>query len=116
MFFHLALTSGLDADAPAAVPRAVRRLEEVRPAHGEPFPLQGTVATTDGDSFYGFRYSSSGQARSLFHSTDISTLRAMYPDNPLLADLTDDARVVVSEPLGQLRGAWREVPPSTCVI
>jgi glutamine amidotransferase len=34
----------------------------------------------------------------------------------LLAQLSDDARLVVSEPLGSLRGAWREVPESTCII
>ena len=28
----------------------------------------------------------------------------------------DDARLVVSEPLGELQGAWREVPESTCVV
>ena len=63
-----------------------------------------------------FRYSSEGRSRSLFHSTDVSTLRAQYPDNPLLRDVSDDARLVVSEPLGDLRGAWREVPESTCVV
>ena len=46
----------------------------------------------------------------------MSTLRHQYPDNPDLHDLSDDARVVVSEPLGDLRGAWNEVPESTCVI
>ena len=115
MFFHLALTFGLQDDAPTAVARAAGLIEDVGRSHGEPFPLQGTVATTDGESLYGFRYSSSGRARSLFHSTDVATLRAMYPDNPLLAETSDDARLVVSEPLGELRGAWREVPESTCV-
>ena len=75
-----------------------------------------TVATTDGDTTWAFRYSSEGRSRSLFHSTDVSTLRAQYPDNPVLHELSDDARLVVSEPLGDLRGAWREVPESTCVV
>ena len=57
-----------------------------------------------------------GTSRSLFHSTDVSTLRHQYPDNPLLHDLSDDARLVVSEPLGDLKGAWREVPESSCVV
>jgi predicted glutamine amidotransferase len=116
LFFHLALTFGLEDDAPAAVARAVRFIENTGRSHGEPVPVQGTVAATDGESFYGFRYASSGRARSLFHSTDVTTLRAMYPDNPLLAEVSDDARLVVSEPLGELRGAWREVPESTCVV
>ena len=83
---------------------------------GVQFPVQMTVATTDGETVYGFRYSSEGRSRSLFHSTDVSTLRAQYPDNPVLHRLSDDARLVVSEPLGDLRGAWREVPESTCLI
>ena len=74
-----------------------------------------TVATTDGETIWAFRYSSEGRSRSLFHSTDVSTLRHQYPDNPVLHELSDDARLVVSEPLGDLRGAWREVPESTCV-
>jgi glutamine amidotransferase len=75
-----------------------------------------TVATTEGDTLWAFRYSSERKSRSLFHSTDVSTLRAQYPDNPVLHELSDDARLVVSEPLGDLRGAWREVPESTCVV
>ena len=40
-----------------------------------------------------------------------------YPDNPrAAAGCSDDARLVVSEPLGGLRGAWREVPEGTCVV
>jgi predicted glutamine amidotransferase len=116
VFFFLALTFGLEDDPPAAVARAVGLIEEVGRRHGEEFPLQMTVATTDGETLWAFRYSSEGRSRSLFHSTDISTLRAQYPDNPVLHRLSDDARLVVSEPLGDLRGAWREVPESTCIV
>jgi glutamine amidotransferase len=116
LFFYLALTFGLEQDPPAAVARAVGLIEEVGRRNGEPFPLQMTVATTDGETLWAFRYSSEGRSRSLFHSTDISTLRAQYPENPLLHRLSDDARVVVSEPLGDLRGAWREVPEGTCLV
>ena len=79
-------------------------------------PVQMTVATTDGDTTWAFRYSSEGRSRSLFHSTDVSTLRDQYPDNPVLHELSDDARLVVSEPLGDLHGAWREVPESSCLV
>ena len=79
------------------------------------FPIQMTVATTDGETTWAFRYSSEGRSRSLFHSADVSTLREQYPDNPVLHELSDDARLIVSEPLGDLRGAWHEVPESSCV-
>jgi predicted glutamine amidotransferase len=116
LFFFLALTFGLEEDPPAAVARAVALIEETGRHHGVQFPVQMTVATTDGETTWAFRYSSEGRSRSLFHSADISTLRQQYPDNPVLHDLSDDARLVVSEPLGDLRGAWQEVPESTCVV
>ncbi|WP_154795682.1 class II glutamine amidotransferase [Occultella kanbiaonis] len=116
MMFFLALTFGLLDDPPAAVARAVGFVEATGRHHGVEQPVQMTVATTDGDTTWAFRYSSVGASRSLFHSTDVSTLRAQYPDNPVLHDLSDDARLVVSEPLGDLHGAWREVPEASCLI
>ncbi len=116
MLFFLALTFGLAHDPPAAVSRAVGLVEATALRHGIEDPVQMTVATTDGHTTWAFRYASAGSPRSLFHSTDISTLRHQYPDNPQLHELSDDARIVVSEPLGDLRGAWREVPPSSYVV
>ena len=116
LMFFLAQTFGLEADPVTAVARVVGLIEETAVAHGVPHPMQMTVATTDGQTTWAFRYSSAHQSRSLFHSTDISTLRHQYPDNPTLHELSDDARLVVSEPLGDLKGAWREIPESSCVM
>ena len=116
LFFFLAQTFGLADDPPTAVARAVGFIEDTAHRNGIAYPVQMTVATTNGETIWAFRYSSEGRSRSLFHSTDVSTLRHQYPDNPVLHDLSDDTRVVVSEPLGDLRGAWREVPESTCVM
>lgn len=116
LFFFLALTYGLEQDPPAAVARAVGFIEETGRRHGVPFPIQMTVATTDGEVTWAFRYSSEGRSRSLFHNVDVSALRLQHPDNPTLQQLSDDARLVVSEPLGSLQGAWREVPESTCLV
>ncbi len=116
LFFFLALTFGLEREPRAAVAAAVGLIEEAGRRHGVEHPIQLTVATTDGDTTWAFRYSSEGRSRSLFHSADISTLRAQYPDNPVLHELSDDTRLVVSEPLGDLQGAWQEIPESTCVV
>ena len=43
-------------------------------------------------------------------------LKEQYPENPVLHDLSDETRIVVSEPLGDLKGAWHEVPESTCLL
>jgi predicted glutamine amidotransferase len=112
-FFFLALTLGLEHDPPAAVERAVGLIEATGRRHGVRQPVQMTVATTDGTRVWAFRYSSEGQSRSLFYSTDVSTLRHQYPDNPVLHGLSDETRIIVSEPLGDLAGAWNEVPESS---
>ena len=114
LFFFLALTFGLEDDPPAAVARAVGFIEATGAARRRvPDPDdRGHHRRRD---HWAFRYSSEGRSRSLFHSTDVSPLRHQYPDNPILQRVSDDARLVVSEPLGDLQGAWREVPESTCV-
>jgi predicted glutamine amidotransferase len=111
--FHLALTFGLEEDPPAAVQRAIGLVETVGRRHGVEHPFQGTIATADGERIWAFRYSSEGKSRSLFFSTDVRALRAMYPENELLREVDDESRLVVSEPLGELAGAWNEVPESS---
>ena len=109
----MALTFGLEDDPPAAVERAVGFVEETGRGHGVEHPIQMTVCTTDGASVWAFRYSSEGSSRSLFYSTRVDTLKAQYPDNSVLHGLSDETRIVVSEPLGDLEGAWNEVPESS---
>lgn len=116
LFFYLALTFGLTDNPPRAVARAVHRIEEIGRSYGVEHPMQMTVAVTDGETTWAFRYSSEGQSRSLFRSTDMSALRALHPTHELLQGLSDDARLIVSEPLGDLEGAWQEVPESSCLV
>jgi predicted glutamine amidotransferase len=112
-FFFLALTLGLEDDPPVAVERAVGVIERVGHDNGIDHPIQMTVATSDGHRLWGFRYSSEGNSRSLFYSTAVDTLREQYPDNPMFQELSDETRIIVSEPLGDLAGAWNEVPESS---
>jgi predicted glutamine amidotransferase len=111
--FYLALTLGLTDDPPGAVERAIGLIEEIAARHAVPHPFQGTVATTDGESIWAFRYSSERKSRSLFYTTDIPTLRTMYPERELFQQVSDDARLIVSEPLGDVAGVWNEVPESS---
>jgi predicted glutamine amidotransferase len=113
VLFFLALTFGLEDDPPAAVERAIGFVEAVAERHGVPHPFQGTVATTNGENIWAFRYSSERKSRSLFYTTDIPTLRKLQPERDLLNRFSDDARLVVSEPLGDVPGVWNEVPEST---
>jgi predicted glutamine amidotransferase len=116
ILFFLALTFGLRDDPPAAVERAVGLVEEVAARHGIVNPFQGTIATTSGETIWAFRYSSEGKSRSLFYTTDVPTLRKLYPERELYEQVSEDSHMVVSEPLGDIPGVWNEVPEATCRI
>jgi len=113
ILFYLALTLGLEDDPPAAIARAVGIVEDVGHRHGVEHPIQMTLAMSDGVSIWAFRYSSERDSRSLFYSTAIETLRGLYPDNPLFQSVDAETRLIVSEPLGELKGAWNAVPEAS---
>jgi predicted glutamine amidotransferase len=116
ILFFLALTFGLQDDPPAAIERTVGLVEAVGGRLGIAHPFQGTIATTAGEAIWAFRYSSEGKSRSLFYTTDVPTLRKLYPQRALYEEVSEDARMVVSEPLGDIPGVWNEVPEATCRI
>ncbi len=113
LLFFLALTFGLADDPIAAIEQTIGMVEAVGAQHGVPNPFQGTLATTDGESIWAVRYSSERRSRSLYFTTDTQTLRELYPDRELFQDVSDDARLIVSEPLGDVAGVWNEVPESS---
>lgn len=117
LLFYLALTFGLEQDPLPAVERAVGLVEAVGHAHGIEHPIQMTLGISDGERLYAIRYSSEHHSRTLYVSADAATVRALYPDNARFARLTDEDRIVVSEPLNEeLPGLWHEVPESTALI
>ena len=115
VLFNLALTYGLETDPVTAMEHAVGLVEDVGREHGVEHPIQMTVATTDGTRIWAFRYSSEGNSRTLFYSTKVDTLELMYPDSPVMQEVSEalgrEGRLIVSEPLGdELPGAWNAVP------
>jgi predicted glutamine amidotransferase len=113
VLFFLALTFGLAEDPPAAVQRAVGFIERLGNDRGIEDPIHMTVAASDGQKVWVFRYSSGRRSSSLFYSSEVTTLRAQYPDNPIFHTLSSETRLVVSEPLSDLAGVWNEVPESS---
>ena len=117
LLFHLALTFGL-ADQPiAGLARMAGFVEATAAAAGVSEPaLQMTVGVSDGVRLYAARYATGPEANTLFVSEDATSLRMLYPENERLAHFSDGARAVVSEPLVDLPGMWREVPGGSALI
>ena len=92
-----------------------RFIEAAGAAAGIDEPLQMTVGLTDGEALYAARYASGPVVNTLFVSEDVESVRRLYPERERLSHLSDDARIVLSEPVIDLPGAWREVAPGTAI-
>lgn len=113
IFFFLALTFGLEVEPPVAIERAVGLIERIGLQHGIDSPMRMSVAVSDGETLWAFRYATTGEPPSLYFSTGVETLRQQYRDVPVFQELSEESRLVVSEPLGDRPGTWNEVPPSS---
>ena len=113
--FFLALTFGLTDDPVTGVERAVGFVEDVARRLVE-------APGSDDRGHYrrrvdvGFPLLERGADEVLFYSTDVAKLRELHPEVEVLNRLGAETRVVVSEPLRRLSGAWNEVPESSCGI
>jgi len=116
VLFLLAITFGLLEDPLPALERMAGFVESVAAASGVADPLQMTLGLTDGARLYAVRYASGGEPNTLFSSADVETLRLLYPERERFAHFSPGARVVVSEPLVALPGAWHEVPAGSALV
>jgi glutamine amidotransferase len=117
LLFHLALTFGLADDPITGLARMAGFVEATAEASGVTRPaLQMTVGVSDGQRLYAARYASGTEVNTLFVSEDATSVRMLYPENERLAHFSDDARVLVSEPLDDLPGLWREVSAGTALV
>ena len=116
LLFFLALTFGLEDDPIGALERMAGFVEGTGRSHGIAEPLQMTIAVSDGERIYAARYASGPVVNSLFVSKDTRSVRALYPEDERFSIFSDESRVIVSEPLGDLPGVWREVPAGTALI
>jgi predicted glutamine amidotransferase len=117
VLFYLALTFGLEEDPLGALERMAGFVEAIGREHGVAEPLQMTVGVSNGERLYAVRYASGAQAvNSLYVTNDAHDVRQLYPEDERLKHMSDEARAIVSEPLGELPGVWREVAAATALI
>lgn len=113
VMFHLALTFGLEENPVGGLQRMVGFVEETGWNAGIEHPMQMTVGLTNGHRLYAVRYSSNHSSRTLYHSRSIRALKAL---NPMFDRYSDDAIVVVSEPLNDVADYWEEIPESSVIV
>ena len=116
LLFFLALTFGLEDDPIGGLQRMAGFVEAVGREAGLAEPLQMTIGLSDGERIHAVRYASGPVVNTLFVSEDVRSLQLLYPESEQLSQYSDDARLVVSEPLVDLPGAWREIEPSTALV
>ena len=116
LMFYLALSFGLQEDPLGALECMAGFVEQTGRRRGIEEPLQMTVAVSDGERLYAARYASGPVVNSLFVSADAGAVRALYPDEERFHEFSDEARAVVSEPLGDLPGLWHELPAGTAIV
>ena len=112
VLFYLALSLGLQDDRPA---RWRGRSGSWRPAGG------GAVSSTRSRArsppatgrACGCSATPAKAGRGRCFTRDVRLLREQYPDREILREVSDDTRLVVSEPIGDLPGAWIEMPEAS---
>ena len=116
VIFYLAITFGLEDDPIGAVERAIGFVEATAERHGIDNPVQASMGLSDGECLWAFRYSTERKSRTLFSSSDAAAIRELHPENERLQRLQDEDRVVVSEPLADLKGVWDRIEESTVLV
>jgi predicted glutamine amidotransferase len=115
VLFHLALSNGLEEDPISALERTIGVVEAAAARHGIDRAVQASIGVSDGERLWAVRYSTEGKSRTLYASADAHAVKQLHPENPRLQMLRDEDRLVVSEPLADLPGAWHEIPEATAV-
>jgi predicted glutamine amidotransferase len=116
VMFHLGLTFGLPEDPLGGLERMAGLIEDVGRRAGVEHPLQMTVGLSDGERLYAVRYASGPVVNTLFVSSSVADIRLLYPEDERFRHFSDEARVVVSEPLIDLPGLWEEIPASSSLV
>lgn len=113
LMFHLALSFGLEQDPITAMARMVAFVEATGKKYGVEESVWMTVGLSDGKTLWAFRYSSDAHSPTLYLSPSIEELSKV---NPAITErFSVTAQAVVSEPIGQFRALWTEIPEGQAV-
>ena len=114
VMFYLALTYGLEEDVISGITEMVKAVKAEGKKAGVSGDLWMTLAISDGDSLWGFKYGSDGTGPSLYISPSVEELSRLNPH--VEEKFGDFAVCIVSEPIGNYQQTWRVVPENSVVV
>lgn len=111
--FYLMMTYGMEQDVFDACRKAIGHVEKARRAAGIEDPFLITCCMSDGESLYALRYASDDEnPKTLYYNENDLAIEDMSGS---LERIPKGARVLVSEPLDDIKDHWTEVPPDSFV-
>lgn len=105
-FFFLALSQGLIDNPQMGLERAIAFVETVKMQKGITEPFKLTASFSDGEMLYAIRYATYGAEKTLYVNATAEAL--VDAENHTV--LPDHARLLVSEPLSNMRAHWQSIP------
>lgn len=103
--FLLALSQGLEDDPIKAVSRAIQSAMEIMEQRKASEPFRASIALSNGESIWAFRYSSDQSSPSLYFGSPRTRADSVTVGNPI--------NTIASEPLDHSKDHWTKVPESS---
>ena len=113
IMFYLALTFGLVENPIEALEMMVGFIERISEDNWKSPSIQMTLGISEGTRLIAVRYSTIGRSRTLYYSKNWRACEELSPECNIFSE---NARLVVSEPLTDLTDDWEEVPESTAIV
>ncbi len=113
VMFYLALSLGLESDPIGGLARMAGLIEDAARKRGIAESLWMTVGVSDGNQVWAVRYASDKKPPTLYYSRDMDDIALLAPQ--ARERLGSDARLIVSEPVGEIASAWIQVPVNSWV-
>lgn len=114
VMFYLALTFGLETDVISGISEMVRFIRAVGKKAGINVGIWMTLAISDGNSLWGFRYGTDGKGPSMYISPSVEELSRLNPH--IEGKFGDFAACLVSEPIGDYQETWRVIHEDSVVV
>lgn len=105
-FFYLAISFGLQEDPQIGLEKAIQFVESCKVKHGITQPFKLTASLSDGHNLYAIRYATKGDQKTLYINNN--TIALTDEDSRVI--LPQNAKLLVSEPLSDMRKHWSEIP------